>query len=139
MNKTDKDSINSKKSKNGLKKGIEDVIVDNSSSNKKVDVINNSLNGTSYVSSYSRGRFSRRRSNVDSNDDMVTKNYDLNLFEVIIIIFITGVLVSIASGLIVYNYYDKLSYNENYIPSRDELLSDNPLETLTNNYKYIVI
>ena len=138
MNKTDKDSINSKKSKNGLKTSVEDEIVDNSSSNKKVDVINNSLNGTSYVSSYSRGRFSRRRSNVDSNDDMVTKNYDLNLFEVIIIIFITGVLVSIASGLIVYNYYDKLSYNENYIPSRDELLSDNPLETLTNNYKYIV-
>ena len=41
-------------------------------------------------------------------DDIVTRNYDFNLLEVVIIILITGVVVSIASGFIVYSNYEKL-------------------------------
>lgn len=137
MNKTNKDNINDKKAKNDLKTSIEHEIKD-TSSKKKVDVVNSHLNDTSYVSSYSNNKLSKRRRKKNINNDMITKNYDLNLFEVIIIIFITGILVSVASGLIVYNYYDKLSNNDSYSPSKDKLSTDNPLETLKNNYKYIV-
>ena len=42
------------------------------------------------------------------DDDIITRNYDFNLLEVVIIILITGVVVSIASGLIVYNNYSSL-------------------------------
>ena len=42
------------------------------------------------------------------DDDIVTRNYDFNLLEVVIIILITGVVVSIASGFIVYNNYERL-------------------------------
>ena len=42
------------------------------------------------------------------DDDIVTRNYDFNLLEVVIIILITGVIVSIASGFIVYNNYERL-------------------------------
>ena len=42
------------------------------------------------------------------DDDIVTRNYDFNLLEVVIIILITGVIVSIASGFIVYSNYERL-------------------------------
>ena len=44
--------------------------------------------------------------------DMIKKSVEFNLLEVIIIILITGIVVSIASGLIVYNNYDKLNIKE---------------------------
>ena len=47
------------------------------------------------------------------NDEMfVNKNVNFSLLEVIIIILVTGIVVSIAVGLIVYNNYDKISKNK---------------------------
>lgn len=47
------------------------------------------------------------------NDEMfVNKNVNFSLLEVIIIILVTGIVVSIAIGLIVYNNYDKISKNK---------------------------
>lgn len=42
----------------------------------------------------------------------INKNVNFSLLEVIIIILITGIVVSIAAGLIVYNNYDKISKNK---------------------------
>ena len=42
----------------------------------------------------------------------INKNINFSLLEVIIIILITGIVVSIATGLIVYNNYDKISKNK---------------------------
>lgn len=51
--------------------------------------------------------------------EIVNKSVDFNLLEVVIIILITGIVVSIASGLIVYNNYDKLNIKE--ASNNDEL------------------
>lgn len=45
--------------------------------------------------------------------DEIKRNMDFNLLEVVIIIIITGIVVSITSGLIVYNNYDKLFKKDN--------------------------
>ena len=50
-----------------------------------------------------------RKVNNSNQVEMVKKTVEFNLLEVIVIILITGIVVSIASGLIVYNNYDKLS------------------------------
>ena len=47
----------------------------------------------------------------ESND--IKSNMDFNLLEVVIIIIITGIVVSITSGVIVYNNYDKLFKKDN--------------------------
>ena len=52
--------------------------------------------------------------------DVINKTVEFNLLEVIIIILITGIAVSITSGLIVYNNYDKLFINDNS-NSKEEL------------------
>jgi carboxyl-terminal processing protease len=51
--------------------------------------------------------------------EIINKSVDFNLLEVVIIILITGIVVSIASGLIVYNNYDRLNVKQNN--NRDEL------------------
>lgn len=53
-----------------------------------------------------------RKVNNSNQVEMVKKTVEFNLLEVIVIILITGIVVSIASGLIVYNNYDKLSIKE---------------------------
>ena len=48
----------------------------------------------------------------------IKKSVEFNLVEVIFIILITGIVVSVASGLIVFKNYDKLSS----VASSDKLL-----------------
>jgi len=62
--------------------------------------------------------------------DMVSKNVSFNLLEVIIIIVITGVLVSIVSGFIVYKNYSRI----NIIKSNN---SKDELSEFIENYNYI--
>lgn len=69
---------------------------------------------------------------IDSGDE-IKKNADFNLLEVVIIIVITGIVVSIASGLIVYNNYDKL----NNIGETNNLTSSD-LKEFEDNYNKIV-
>ena len=69
------------------------------------------------------------------DNDIVTKNYDFNLLEVVIIILITGVVVSIASGLIVYNNYASLFEDSGC--TKNELEEDD-FALLKDNYNKIV-
>lgn len=69
---------------------------------------------------------------VETNDE-IKKNADFNLLEVVIIIVITGIVVSIASGLIVYNNYDKL----NNIGVQNNL-SNSDLKEFEDNYNKII-
>lgn len=131
MNNKEKIGITGKKIKKGSKNSYEEELKNNIIDNKKND-------DTTYVSSYKISKKRKRRKSISENSEMVTRNYDLSLFEVIIIIFITGILVSIASGVIVYNNYYNLSSNNTNIPTDEELVGDSPLETFENNYKYIV-
>ncbi len=64
------------------------------------------------------------------NEEFKTVNF--NLLEVIVIILITGITVCIASGLIVYNNYDKLA-----LPNKVESPSDE-LNEFVENYNNIV-
>ena len=56
-----------------------------------------------------------RRKKKQEENDVINKTVEFNLLEVVIIILITGIAVSITSGLIVYNNYDKL-----FVPSKTE-------------------
>ncbi len=69
------------------------------------------------------------------DNDIVTRNYDFNLLEVVIIILITGVVVSIASGLIVYNNYANLF--EDGECTKNEL-KDDDFALFKENYNKIV-
>ena len=130
MSKKEKDETTVIKFKKDSKIDSKKELVSSSDITEVNDKLNSSVNKKRVVR--------RRKKNSDDNSEMITRNYDLSLFEVIIIIFITGISVSIASGLIVYNNYYKLSGNSNSIPSDEELVGDSPLETFENNYKYIV-
>ena len=44
----------------------------------------------------------------------IKKSVEFNLVEVIVIILITGIVVSVASGLLVFKNYDKLNPKEEY-------------------------
>lgn len=123
---------NVKKPKKASKIELNDDIVKESEKNKiNEDKVESEVK--------TKSRIRRKKRETKSNDnDTVTRNLDLSFFEVIIIIFITGILTSIASGVIVYNNYYKLSSNNNTIPSDEELVGDSPLETFENNYKYII-
>lgn len=83
-------------------------------------------------------RTKKKVKNVDSVDgDTVTRNYDFNLLEVVIIILITGIVVSIASGFIIYNNYDNLfkdSNNADYTES----IEKSQLELFEENYNKII-
>lgn len=69
------------------------------------------------------------------DNDIVTKNYDFNLLEVVIIILITGVVVSIASGLIVYSNYANL-FEESGCTKNE--LEDDDFALFKDNYNKIV-
>lgn len=47
--------------------------------------------------------------NINEDTDIIKKSVDFSLIEVIVIVLITGIAVSVASGIIVYNNYDKLN------------------------------
>ena len=51
-----------------------------------------------------------RKSPVNKEETIVKKSVEFSLIEVIVIVIITGLAVSIASGLIVYNNYDKINF-----------------------------
>ena len=57
----------------------------------------------------------------ENDIEVIDKTVEFSLTEVIIIILITGIVVSIASGLIVYNNYDRLSLKNDYSVSYGEL------------------
>jgi len=71
-----------------------------------------------------------RRTKQSEEIEIVNKSVDFNLLEVVIIILITGIVVSIASGLIVYNNYDKLSIKES--------TNNNELSEFIESYNHIV-
>ncbi len=79
--------------------------------NKKTDKVENTKNKSV--------RKVERKVKSKEEIEIVNKSVDFNLLEVVIIILITGIVVSIASGLIVYNNYDKLSVKE--ASNKDEL------------------
>lgn len=130
MNKKEKTIISPKRAKNASKNDYEKELIE------KLETEENNV----VKPDKKTRRITKKKNSLDYEyeNDMVTRNYDLSLFEVVIIIFITGILVSIASGVIVYNNYHKLSNNINSNPTIDQLESDEPLETLENNYKYII-
>lgn len=78
----------------------------------------------------------KRAKNSAKNDDKneINTNIEFNLLEVVIIILITGIVVSLLSGLIVYNNYDKLSNKTN----TDNKLTNQDLEELVENYNIIM-
>lgn len=65
--------------------------------------------------------------------DVINKTVEFNLLEVVIIILITGIAVSITSGLIVYNNYDKL-----FVNSSNEKTEKNDLSEFVEAYNQII-
>ena len=63
--------------------------------------------------------------------EIVKKSVEFNLLEVIVIVLITGLVVSVASGLIVYNNYDKFNVN----PTTVEV---GELDEFYDNYNKII-
>ena len=55
----------------------------------------------------------------DNDMYVVNKTVNFSLTEVIVIILITGIVVSITSGLIIYNNYDKVNKSENVVTNED--------------------
>ena len=119
MNKKEKTVISPKRAKNASKNDYEKELIE------KLETSENNV----VKPAKKTRRITKKKNSLDYEyeNDMVTRNYDLSLFEVVIIIFITGILVSIASGVIVYNNYHKLSNNINSNPTIDQLESDEPL------------
>lgn len=70
-------------------------------------------------------------------NDVVTRNYDFNLLEVVIIVLITGVVVSIASGVIIYSNYDKL-FKDKGSYKDEEVLDDTQKSLFEENYNKIL-
>ena len=66
--------------------------------------------------------------------DEITTNATFNLLEVIIIILITGVVVSIISGLIVYNNYGKLRF----IEDSNNTITNDEINEFIDNYNLII-
>ena len=67
-------------------------------------------------------------------DEDITANATFNLLEVIIIILITGVVVSIISGLIVYNNYGQIRNDKN----ANQTISSGELNEFVDNYNIII-
>lgn len=68
---------------------------------------------------------------MEKENDIIKKTTDFNIIEVIVIIIITGIIVSVCSGLIVYKNYDKI-----YISSSDGEKSE--LSEFIESYDHIV-
>lgn len=74
---------------------------------------------------------------INIDDEIITRNYDFNLLEVVIIVLITGVVVSIASGFIIYSNYDKL-FKEKPNYSGGEVLEESQKDIFEENYNKIL-
>lgn len=72
---------------------------------------------------------------VKRNKGTINKTVEFNLLEVIIIILITGILVSVVSSLIVFNNYDKLTNNPQ--GSNPTYLNDD-LKEFKDTYNHII-
>lgn len=72
---------------------------------------------------------------VKRNKGTINKTVEFNLLEVIIIILITGILVSVVSSLIVFNNYDKLTNNPQ--SSNPTYLNDD-LKEFKDTYNHII-
>lgn len=68
---------------------------------------------------------------MNKDNDFVKKTTDFNIIEVIVIIIITGIIVSVCSGLIVYKNYDKI-----YVSNSESEKSD--LNEFIKSYNHIV-
>lgn len=75
---------------------METKIKKNTKSKKNVEKKNNSLDDKQII----------------VKDEFINKSVNFSLLEVIIIIIVTGIIVSLTTGLIVYNNYDKISKNK---------------------------
>lgn len=71
------------------------------------------------------------------DDEIITRNYDFNLLEVVIIVLITGIVVSIASGFIIYSNYDKL-FKDKPTYSDGEVLEEGQKDIFEENYNKIL-
>ena len=71
-----------------------------------------------------------RRKTQKEEIEIVKKGVEFSLIEVIVIVLITGIVVSIASGLIVYNNYDKLNFSP--------IVNKGELDEFYDNYKKII-
>lgn len=65
------------------------------------------------------------------NEEFINKNVNFSLLEVIIIILVTGIVVSLSTGLIVYNNYDKISKSKS-----DDTSSE--IKEFTESYNHII-
>ena len=94
---------------------------------------------------YKRKKVNNDESNIEENlnnenltfGEEITTNVSFNLLEVIIIILITGVVVSIISGLIVYNNYNKIKYIED-LSKENDTINQKELDEFTENYNLIL-
>lgn len=76
-----------------------------------------------------------RRVKKQEENDIINKSVEFNLLEVIVIILITGIAVSITSGLIVYNNYDKLFVRDSASDPNSELSEfADVYNEIVNNY-----
>lgn len=65
------------------------------------------------------------------DEEFINKNVNFSLLEVIIIILVTGIVVSLSTGLIVYNNYDKISKSKG-----DDTSSE--IKEFTESYNHII-
>lgn len=65
--------------------------------------------------------------------EIVKKSVEFSLLEVIVIVLITGLVVSVASGLIVYNNYDKINVTNTINPAELDEFYEN-YNKIINNY-----
>ena len=68
---------------------------------------------------------------MNKENNIIKKTTDFNIIEVIVIIIITGIIVSVCSGLIVYKNYDKI-----YISASNDDKDD--LNEFIDSYDHIV-
>ena len=76
----------------------------------------------------------RTRTKKTSDMEIVNKSVDFSLLEVVIIILITGIVVSITSGLIIYNNYDRLNNKEETITNEEFSEFKESYNQIINNY-----
>lgn len=65
------------------------------------------------------------------DEEFINKNVNFSLLEVIIIILVTGIVVSLSTGLIIYNNYDKISKSKS-----DDTSSE--IKEFTESYNHII-
>lgn len=65
------------------------------------------------------------------DEEFINKNVNFSLLEVIIIILVTGIVVSLSTGLIVYNNYDKISKSKSNDTSSE-------IKEFTESYNHII-